>query len=92
MCGHFARDVNSNAEAQGIRCGVVVVEFEIGFHALICFETSEGLIVMYEPQSDERGNLMPGFSYWADCVIEKSSKYYYIESPGDKVVNWVIYW
>ena len=92
MCGHFARDVNNNAEAQGVRCGVVVVELEVGFHALVCFETAEGLTVMYEPQTDERVNLMPGFYYWADCVIEKSSKYYYPKSPGDEVVSWVIYW
>ena len=92
MCGHFAMDVNNNAEAQGIRCGVIVVELEVNYHALVCFETAEGLTIMYEPQTDERVNLMPGFSYWGDCVIEKSSKYYYLPSTGDKVVSWVIYW
>ncbi len=51
-CRHFATDVNNNAEAEGLRCALVLLCFERGQHAVIAFDTTDRGLVYIEPQTD----------------------------------------
>lgn len=53
-CRHFATEVNNNAEAQGLRCALVLLCFERGQHAVIAFDTTDRGLVYIEPQTDAR--------------------------------------
>lgn len=92
-CVHFARDVNNNAENEGIRCGFVIINLSgSANHAIIAFNTTDRGIVYFEPQTDERLRyLKVGKDYWADCVIPKGN-YYYERDPNDIIIGYVIIW
>ena len=91
-CINFAQEVNNNAEARGIRCGVVFVNLSGGDgHALVAFNTTDRGLVFFEPQSDERVNLQVGKDYWADCVIPRGN-YYYERDPNNTVEDFTIVW
>ena len=91
-CINFAQEVNNNAEARGIRCGVVFVNLSGGDgHALVAFNTMDRGLVFFEPQSDERVNLQVGKDYWADCVIPRGN-YYYERNPDNIVKDFKIVW
>lgn len=79
-CHHFSRDVNNNAESQGIRCGYVLVNFvgDTG-HAIVAFETVDMGIVFIEPQGDQLVELAVG-EHWNDLIVG-----YYIQ--GNPVVE-----
>jgi len=92
-CGHYSMEVNNNAESQGIRCCYVTVNFSGGAaHALVAFETTDKGILYIEPQSDEKVNLEIGKDYWADCVVEKSSRYYYPRDSDNIVMDFELFW
>ena len=92
-CGHYSTDVNNNAENQGIRCSLVIVNLKDGdLHALVAFNTTDKGILYIEPQSDEKVNLQIGKDYWADCVIELSSRYYYPRNSGNIVLKFELIW
>jgi hypothetical protein len=54
VCIHFARDVNHNAEDQGIRCAFVDIRFPRSAHAIIAFDTTDQGLVYFDPVTDER--------------------------------------
>lgn len=92
-CAHYSLEVNNESESRGIRCAYVFVNLsgEVA-HALVAFNTTDKGILYIEPQSDEKVNLEVGKDYWADCVVEKSSRYYYEKDPDNIVEDYEIYW
>ena len=85
-CVHFSRDVNNNAENQGLRCAFVEITFEEEFyttrapHALIGFYTTDMGMIYFEPQTDQNVTLVIGKDYWLECV----------ENGEDKGIGWII--
>jgi len=51
-CRHFATEVDNNAEAEGLRCGFVLLCFDRGQHAVVAFDTTDRGLVYIEPQTD----------------------------------------
>jgi hypothetical protein len=92
-CAHYSLVVNNNSESVGIRCACVIVNLsgEEG-HALVAFNTTDEGILYIEPQSDEKVNLKVGKDYWADCVVERSSRYRYLRDSDNIVEGYELYW
>lgn len=87
-CAHFSKDVNNNAEKKGIRSGYVKVELNINFpHALLAFNTTDGGLVFFEPQTDQQVILESGKDYWTECIISGED-----HGPGNIVIDYIIYW
>jgi len=51
-CRHFATEVDNNAEAEGLRCGFVLLCFDRGQHAVVVFDTADRGLIYIEPQTD----------------------------------------
>jgi len=51
-CRHFATEVDNNAEADGLRCGFVLLCFDRGQHAVVAFDTTDRGLIYIEPQTD----------------------------------------
>ena len=51
-CRNFATEVDNNAEAEGLRCGFVLLCFDRGQHAVVAFDTTDRGLVYIEPQTD----------------------------------------
>jgi hypothetical protein len=51
-CRHFATAVDNNAEAEGIRCGFVLLCFDRGQHSVVAFDTTDRGLIYIEPQTD----------------------------------------
>jgi predicted RNase H-like nuclease (RuvC/YqgF family) len=66
VCIDFAKDVNNNAEKEGIRTALVIVYFKNGTHALVAFETIDKGLVFIEPQADKEVKVEIGIRYWVD--------------------------
>lgn len=62
-CRHFTTTVNNNAEAEGLRCGFVLLCFDQGQHSVIAFETTDRGLVYIEPQTDAAINPEVGGQY-----------------------------
>jgi len=91
-CVHFSKDVNDNAEKQGLICGYVVVNIQNDFpHAVVAFNTTDKGIVFFEPQTDEEVDLTKGSDYWTQCIINSSSNDYQ-DKYGSTVESYEIYW
>jgi len=91
VCSHFARDVNNNAESQGIRCAFVDIRFPRSAHAIIAFDTTDQGMVYFDPITDERVKPVIGKQYWR-CV-EPEPGYYYQKPPfDDTIIDIVVIW
>ena len=91
VCSHFARDVNSNADSQGIRCAYVDIRYPLSAHAIIAFDTTDEGLVYFDPATDERVIPVVGEEYW-QC-IEPRPGYYYEKPPfDDTIVDIVVVW
>jgi len=91
VCTHFARDVNNNAEDQGIRCAFVDIRFPDSAHAIVAFDTTDQGPVYFDPITDERVRPVIGKQYWR-CV-EPRPGYYYQKPPfDDTIVDIVVIW
>ncbi len=91
-CTYFSKDVNNNAEKQGIRCAFVSLDFaETGGHAIVAFYTIDKGLVYFEPQSDDRAYVSIGEHYWENVEVPSG---YYREAPDydDTVTNITYYW
>ncbi len=63
-CLEFSRDVNNNAEEQGIRCALVLIFFRDGKgHAIVAFETTDKGLIFIEPQRDQEVKVAIGIDY-----------------------------
>ncbi|MDD5127590.1 MAG: hypothetical protein PHR43_05815 [Dehalococcoidales bacterium] len=91
-CRHFATEVCNNADAQGIRCAYVSLEFphETG-HAIIAFSTIDKGIIYIEPQSDELVKLELGKRYY-QSVIPSGGYTYATPSYDDTVLEVLVAW
>ncbi len=89
-CAHFSRDVNNNAEKQGMRTAYVEITLRWQPHAIVAFNTTDRGLVFFEPQSDELVELEIGKDYWAECVVADSPGYDY--NPFNIVESFTLYW
>jgi len=63
-CSDFSSDVNNNAEAQGLRAGIVFIDFTDGrSHAVVAFDTVDKGLIFIEPQFDDEIEVRIGISY-----------------------------
>jgi len=91
VCTHFTRDVNDNAEDQGIRCAFVAISFPRSAHAIIAFDTTDQGLVYFDPTlSDERVRPVIGKQYWR--CIEPESGYYQKPPFDDTILDIVVIW
>ncbi len=91
-CGHYAQEVNNNAEEQGIRCAYVSVNFTLGErHALVAFNTTNKGLLYYEPQLDKKAYLDIGKYYWGDCVHARPG-YYFVKDIATIVDSFELIW
>jgi len=63
ICTDFSAEVNNNAEATGIRCAVVYINYIDAGHAIVAFETTDRGLIFIEPQYDKEVQLIVGQSY-----------------------------
>jgi len=92
VCTHFARDVNNNAEEQGIRCAYVDIRFPESAHAIIAFDTTDQGMVYFDPTiTDERVRPVIGKQYWR-CVEPKPGYYYQKPPFDDTILDIVVIW
>ena len=91
VCAHFARDVNNNAESQGIRCAFVDIRFPESAHAIIAFDTTDQGMVYFDPITDERVRPVIGEPYW-QCIEPKPGYHYQKPSFDDTIVDIVVIW
>jgi hypothetical protein len=62
-CFHYTRDVIDHAFVQGIKVGLVYIEFSGGAHAIVVFKTIDKGLIFIEPQNDEIVTLAVGQGY-----------------------------
>ena len=86
VCSDFAADVNSNAEAQGLRCALVEIKYPEGSgHAVVAFQTLDKGLVFVEPQYDEEVTIELGRSY-AELNDYKKPSF------DDTVMRYLVIW
>lgn len=87
-CLNFAADVNRNAEAEGIRCAVVFIEFKgrREGHVLIAFETLDRGLIFIEPQTDKEVKVAIGVRYYRDNELAWTAPF------DDTIVKITIIW
>lgn len=91
VCSHFARDVNTNADSQGIRCAYVDVRYPDSAHAIIAFNTIDNGLVYFDPSTDDRVRPIMGKEYWR-CIEPKPGYYYEKPSFDDTIVDILVIW
>ena len=85
-CSHFTRDVNNNAEKDGIRCAYVVLEFNIQAHAIVAFNTVDSGLIYVEPQDDKIADTVEvGMTYY-DCFGST------LLVVNDTIITILVYW
>ena len=91
VCTHFARDVNDNAEDQGIRCAFVDIRFPRSAHAIIAFDTTDQGLVYFDPTlTDARVRPVIGKQYWR--CIEPEPGYYQKPPFDDTILDIAVIW
>ena len=91
VCSHFARDVNNNAQEQGLRCALIELRYPDSGHSIIAFDTIDEGLVCFDPQSDERVRPVVGENYY-QCV-EPRPGYYYQKPPyDDTIMDILVIW
>jgi len=53
MCRHIVVDFMKNAFEEGYLCYFVTIGFQVGGHAMVAFNTTDGGLIYVEPQSDD---------------------------------------
>jgi hypothetical protein len=92
-CVHYSVEVKNNAESNGIKCAYVALNLSGEHnHALVAFNTTDRGLLFIEPQSNEVVNLEVGKDYWAECVVVRSSRYYYPRDLDNIVEGFELYW
>jgi hypothetical protein len=91
VCSHFARDVNNNAESQGIRCAYVDVRYPDSAHAIVAFDTTDEGLLYFDPSSDESVKPVVGKEYWR-CIVPKPGYYYEKPSFDDTITDILVVW
>ena len=91
VCSHFARDVNNNAQEQGIRCALIELRYPDSGHSIIAFDTIDEGLVYFDPQSDERVRPEVGKNYY-QCVEPKPGYYYEKPPYDDTIMDILVIW
>lgn len=91
VCSHFARDVCNNAEDAGLRCALVVINYQDSGHTIIAFDAIDEGLVYYEPQTDERVRPVVGKRFY-QCVEPKPGYYYPAPDYDDTIKEILIIW
>jgi len=90
VCSHFSGDVCNNAEAEGLRCAIVVLRHPSGGsggnHVIIAFNTIDKGMVYFEPQFDDRVQITLGKSYSEINSYQKS--FLYDDTISEVLVIW----
>jgi hypothetical protein len=91
VCSHFARDVDNNAEAEGLRCAFVELRYSEGGHSVIAFDTVDEGLVYFEPITDEKTNPEVGKHYY-QCIEAKPGYYYLPSEQDDTIMDILVIW
>ncbi|NQT23409.1 MAG: hypothetical protein HQ579_08260 [Candidatus Omnitrophica bacterium] len=94
VCSHFVREVCNNAEAEGIRCALVLLrlaEPSGSDHVIIAFNTIDQGIVYFETITDDRANPVIGKRYY-QCIVPEPDHYYEQPSYDDTIKEILIIW
>jgi hypothetical protein len=92
VCGHFARDVCNNAEAEGLRCAIVHLIYAEGAgHAIVAFDTIDEGLVYFEAITDERTNPEVGKRYY-QCIEARPGYYYLPPEQDDTIMDILVTW
>ena len=91
VCSHFARDVDNNAEKEGLRCAFVELRYPDGGHSIIAFEAVDKGLIYFDPQTDERVSPVVGRRYYK-CIEPKPGFYYEKPSYDDTIEGILIIW
>ena len=75
VCSHLARDVNNNAQEQGLRCALIELRYPDSGHSIVAFNTIDRGIIYFEPQLDDKVEVALGESYSEINNYQKSSPY-----------------
>ncbi len=77
VCSDFTAQVNSNAEASGIRAAYVRIRGEKWAHAVVAFETVDRGLIFIEPQSDKEVKLVIGkpFPWYSVGAVSALTSY-----------------
>ena len=87
MCVDFSAEVNNNAELEGIRAALVIIDYpQPPGHAIVAFETVDKGLIFIEPQTDEIAKPVIGESYWQSVGRIRPTDY------DDTVVEIQIIW
>jgi hypothetical protein len=86
VCVDFAAGVKNDADAKGIRCGVVDIFYPDGYgHTINAFDTTDRGLIYIEPQFDQEVKLVVGRSY--------SQLNGFTSAPSDDTIQrYVIVW
>ena len=89
-CSHFCRDVINNAEQQGLRAAIVLIQFPISTssagHSVIAFNTIDEGMIYFEPQYDDRVKVTIGESF------AEINNYQKPPSADDTIDDIIIIW
>lgn len=91
VCGDYAEMVHNNAEAAGLKCGWVSIDFkdESTNHACNAFNTiDKGIIFIDCTESDTTVNMIIGEPYIPERLFESNVEY----TPSGIVSDYAIYW
>lgn len=91
VCSHFARDVNNNAQSQGIRCAFVDIRYPESAHAIVAFDTVDEGVVYFDAVTDERVRPVMGKEYWR-CVEAQPGYDYEKPSFDDTIMDILLIW
>lgn len=91
VCIDFAVDVWNSAEEEGLRCGLVLLEFLDEGHSIVAFDTIDRGVVYFDPMTDERVNPEIGKHYY-QCIVPEPGYYYASPSYDDTILNISIIW
>ena len=92
VCSHFSRDVNNNAEAEGLRCAIVHLVFpDTMGHAIVAFDTIDEGMVYFEPITDERAHPEVGKRYY-NCIEAKPGYFYLPPATDDTIMDIIVTW
>lgn len=69
-CRHFATEVNNNAKAAGWQCGLALLCYARGQHAVVVFNTVDRGLIFIEPQTDAAIDVKVGGTYQGEEVKE----------------------
>jgi len=91
-CVDYSIDVVNNAEAQGIRAAIVLLEYnEPTGHAIVAFDTTDRGLVFVEPQSDLTVYPVVGKRY-QDCIPLLPGYEYPPSLPNDVIESIEVIW